>query len=141
MQVVLKSIRGIRDVRRASEGMVTRIAKAANRKAVSKAATPMLQDARAKAPILTGALRKSLTKRVRTVGTGVSAKIGGRRGMPGGRYLHLVEFGSSRRSPHPFLRPAFEATKAESIRVYRQSIWGDIRIETAKAKVRASGGR
>ncbi len=128
----------MRAVSDAATRMAIRVEKAGNRRAVRKATTPMLKESKRLVPVRTGELKRSLVSRVQTEGRAIMAKIGGRKGTRGGRYLHLVEFGSVYASPQPFLRPAFEATKDESKRIYQETVWADIKAEAAKAKASAS---
>lgn len=93
------------------------------RRGVAKAARLMVKAAKAKCPIRTGQLKKSLGFRPRTYKTGVFAVIGPRGGFQtvGGdgrkhdpkKIAHLVEMGHG--GPHaaeakPFLRPAMYET-------------------------------
>ena len=93
------------------------------RRGVAKAARLMVKSAKAKCPVRTGQLKKSLGFRPRTYKTGVFAVIGPRGGFEtvGGdgrkhdpkKIAHLVEMGHG--GPHaaeakPFLRPAMYET-------------------------------
>jgi len=93
------------------------------RRGVAKAARLMVKSAKAKCPVRTGQLKKSLGFRPRTYKTGVFAVIGPRGGFQtvGGdgrkhdpkKIAHLVEM--SHGGPHaaeakPFLRPAMYET-------------------------------
>lgn len=93
------------------------------RRGVAKGARLMVKAAKAKCPVRTGQLKKSLGFRPRTYKTGVFAVIGPRSGFEttdenGKKHdpkkiAHLVEMGHGgprAAPPHPFLRPAMYET-------------------------------
>lgn len=99
------------------------------RGAMRKGAKLVLADARQRCPVDTGALRASLKIRMKSKKDLVMAKVGaGEKDFVGKVfYAPMVEFGhfSGRASnkwgkprkhvaAHPFLRPAFEATKGQA---------------------------
>lgn len=107
--------------------------------ALLKAATPMVKEAKARAPKRTGALRRSLTKHGTTDPKTQSAKVeigprktkDARTGFPAVRYAHLVEFGhmavdGSFVAPRPFMAPAFEQTKEDARKIYAREVGNDI---------------
>jgi len=122
----------VMDFERNINKLASDVEKQAMREAVRKASTPMLQDTRAKAPVRTGALKESLAVKVKTYKRGNNAtvmaiigpdsKFVGANGDTPAKYAHLVEFGTEHSAAHPFLRPAFDATKDESQRVYAASL-------------------
>ena len=90
------------------------------RSALNRAMTPILKDMRRRCPVRTGALKRSLGKKVvvrRRSGT-VWAGIGPRKGWPSepGNYVRLVEFGTANAPAHPFMRPAMDAGRARAMR-------------------------
>jgi len=136
----------VSDFDRNIKKLISEVQKQAMRDSVKKSATPMLQDARAKAPVRTGALKKSLAVKVKTYKRGsnatVMAIIGADRKFVGAggdkpaNYLHLVELGTEHSAAHPFLRPAFDATKAESKRIYAASLGPAIQRIAARVNKR-----
>ena len=97
----------------------------ATRQAMLNALEPMLQEAKARCPVDTGALRRGLLKQARTYADGmrvvglVGPSRGRRKLKPGKtwrwagpmrvtRYAHLVENGAPHHGPQPFLRPAYD---------------------------------
>ena len=95
------------------EELERRITRGVMREALTKSGRIMAAKAKANAPVKTGALKRSLKMKVKTSRKKgvVVARIGA--AGPPGRYLHLVEFGSSRIGPNPFMRGAFESTKED----------------------------
>lgn len=101
------------------------------RRGVAKGARLMVKSAKAKAPVRTGQLKKSLGFRPRTYKTGLFAVIGPRAGFEtvdesGKKHdpkkiAHLVEMGHGGprpAPPHPFLRPAmYETASACSAKI------------------------
>lgn len=107
-----------------------------------KALAPTLAEARANAPVDTGALRKSLVvRKARSPRDQPQHMVGPRRGSDPVRYAHLTEFG---RAPGAdgsggitglrWLTAAFESTKGEVVKLFGQSIGPA--IEKLAAKVR-----
>ena len=107
---------------------------AGHRKALALAAKPMLDAAKAAAPVRTGVLKKSLTRSVSvnlTKGM-AGAKIGSRKKTPGGRYLHLAE------KKRHFLENAGNATRTQSMTILRNNLARE--IDVAATKLRAKAG-
>lgn len=120
------------------EELRVKIERQAKRELIRKAAAPMLKKARQNAPvdkvINGGDLRKSLVVKVSTTRdkSAVVATIGPNRAARGlthkGReswpvkYAHLVEFGTAHMSAQPYMRPTFDSTKDESLRIYKEGL-------------------
>lgn len=138
------------------------------RSAITKAADPTLKAARARVPEETGALKKSLYKRVRMYGKSKTAVaiVGPRtKFMKGKRkpskYAHLVERGHAGRfgknivkrsarqamffiqkghlsaqgkhvPAHPFMRPAYEQTKGQAVRILKEQLGKGVVVEAQK---------
>lgn len=96
------------------------------RRAVRAAATIMLEAIRQNAPIQTGKLRDNLTVRTRVTRETIRARvavntIGKADNQRNAFYWRFVEFGhkgphgsGAGTSAHPFITPAYEATKTEA---------------------------
>jgi HK97 gp10 family phage protein len=82
--------------------------------ALTSSARPITAAIRRYAPVKTGKLKRSVTSQaVRANGALLSRVIGFR--SPGRFYSHLVEFGTIKSAPHPFIRPALDATVRTSL--------------------------
>lgn len=70
---------------------------------VKKTAANVKRDAQDKAPVLTGGLRRSISRR--TIARGLAARVGTR-----APHAAVIEFGAPRRNlrPRPFLFPALD---------------------------------
>lgn len=120
-------IDGLEGVMEALSRVEKKIRKKAVRKAAGAAGTIILKSAKAKVRKATGLLRRSLGKKVKVYGNGVSvAVVGPRVGfrqevVRGGRkvlsnpvkYAHLVELGTSHSAAYPFLSAALTATREQ----------------------------
>ena len=104
----------------ATDGKRNKIARPAMREASGQ----IRKAAKAKAPTLSGSLKKSIKNVVRTGKNGVYAVIGPAAGFATEldgkvndplKYAHLVENGTTNAPPHPFLRPAFDSIDSEAI--------------------------
>lgn len=136
------------------------------RPGVREAASEVRKRAKSNAPTDSGTLKRSIASKNLTIaGKVVVAIVGPRtdrdmvvpRRMPDGRirmvlanpakYAHLVEFGTSKVSPQPFMRPAWDATGSQRIiarrtmHELRKAAQGRVgRVKADKAKVAALKG-
>lgn len=78
------------------------VAEAASIKVVADITNKVAQDARSLVPVLTGALKGSITPHVAGLFGEVTADI---------RYAEYVEFGTYKDTPQPFMMPALEANE------------------------------
>ena len=104
--------------------------------AVRAGANVIRDEARRKVPIKTGTLKKSIVSIQRKAQNGlitfsVTPSKGGKNS---GWYAHFVEFGTSKMSAKPFMRPAFEQSNNESLEASKKYIAERIPKELAKAK-------
>ena len=85
------------------------------------------ETARSLVPEVTGALKASIRVRsvaertrsgVRVAGAAAAVFAGG----PGAAHAHLVELGTVRAQPHPFLRPAFERKRTAQHRAFARAV-------------------
>lgn len=96
-------------------------------RAMRDAAKPILNDAKRRAPVLSGQLRKSLkiralqrNRKKGQVGVAISTDKGFFKGDE--FYGAFHEFGTSRMPARPFIRPAFEANKARAVKIVGEAI-------------------
>jgi len=119
-------IRGGEKLAAALEALGPAMEKKILRSAMREAAKPILDDAKRRAPVLTGQLRKSLKirsiKRNRQgqVGVVISTEKGFFKGET--FYGAFHEFGTKKMPARPFIRPAFESNKAQSVRIVGEAI-------------------
>lgn len=140
------NLRGNKAVERALKALPEKIQKKVLRKAMSKATTTVSREMRAKAPVKSGALRRSIGKRTKSYQRGqtIYGVVGPRSsfemdGQKPSKYAHLVEFGSSRSSPKPFARPAYQSANAEASKQLANDIVNGAIAEAAK--LGKGGGR
>ena len=127
---------GFKELSRKLEVLGRKRGKIVVRKAVNKAATPMVKAARRLAPVgPTGNLKKGIMKALRSYRAGalIMAYIGNQRGKGGAQHAHLVEFGTTERyhasgksvgimPAEPFMRPAFDSTKGQQMAILEREI-------------------
>jgi len=103
--------------------------------AIRASAKPLISEARARVPVNTGNLKKSIgvtkrrSKNKNIIHFSVSPRKGGKYN---GFYGHFLEFGTSKMSARPFLRPAFEAKGEETIEAAKQYMAKRIDKELSK---------
>lgn len=141
------SITGLADLEKRLEQFSDRIARNALRGAVSAGAAIIRSEARRLAPKDTGEMvRDIMIKRAREVkGSGlityhVFVRTGKKSRMAGKKrnisrdsfYWRFVEFGTSKMSAKPFMRPAFDTKKTEAVERIREYLSARIEKEAAK---------
>jgi len=146
MSIVVKArVLGLKELDNALAKLPKSAGKGALRKALKKAGQPIFDAAKMKVPVDTGALKESLEistklsrrqKRGRRKQGAVELFIGA--GRPKGSHAHLVEFGTSRSSPRPFLRPAWDENKGKILRIFGKELW--LQIEKAAKKLAKKAG-
>lgn len=104
--------------------------------AIRAGANVVRDEARRLAPIDTGNLRKSIASIKRkgdknTIQFSVTPSRGGKNN---GWYAHFLEFGTSKMTAKPFLRPAFESQQDEVLQVTKEYIANRLPQEVEKAK-------
>lgn len=114
-----------------------RVAKNALRRAVSSGAAVVRNDARSRAPVDTGEMKKDIQiKREKDERGSFMAKYAvfvrsGKKSRMSGRardvqkdsfYWKFLEYGTSKMPAQPFMRPAFEARKEEALKVIGEKL-------------------
>lgn len=134
MVATLAVLEGEKKLRRKLQRLKGSTQRKIQRRAQSKASTPILRDAKKKCPTDTRALKKSLGRKTSTHKSGaVVTLIGPRRGhkdqatgrVPT-RYAHLAERHT------PYLRPAYDSNKDRAEQIIRDETWAGIKAEASK---------
>lgn len=116
-------IKGVDELLRKLRQLPEKVQKRVVVGAVRAAAKPLIKEARAKVPVDTGNLKKSIgvtkrrSKNKNIIHFSISPRKGGKYN---GFYGHFVEFGTSKMPAKPFLRPAFESKGKETIEAAKQ---------------------
>lgn len=119
-------------------GLPSKLIRKYVRAAYSRGATILAKEARRRVPVKTGALKRSITRKIRVNQRQHYALVGADYAIA--PHQHLVEFGSAERKrssggstgaspPQPFLRPALENKKREIARVIIRHLIGGLRKE------------
>lgn len=192
MDSVTVQVSGLKELDRALGELSKATAKNVLKRTLAKAAQPIVDEAKALAPVYSGPARKRvvpgalrdsisvstkiknavgkseyaaamraglgkdaaraalLAARKESAGTGSFAQVyvGPAKGKGVIRYAHIVEFGSVRTSPHPYMRPAWDMTKMTALDIIKGELASQIidaarrvgrsRKQSADAKYRAS---
>lgn len=111
------------------------------RAVLTKRAQPIADRARQGAPVRTGQLRRSITVSNRLtrrqsiehkkVDSGDAEVFVGAGKVP---HASIEEYGTSRTAPHPFMRPAWDAERANILTGLGQDIWNELVQTLAKVK-------
>ncbi len=98
-----------------------RLAKKAMRKALTKGAKPITEEARRRAPVLTGKLRKNVKASISASTKKAEARIGFKKTAFYGRF---IETGVPARgiAARPFLRPALDLKGQEGVNAFADEL-------------------
>lgn len=123
------------------------------RRTLMKLGEPLRRDAQARAPKKTGHLQTSIVdttrlsahqrQQFRPVDPNDVTVFVGAGPLP---YAHMIEYGTSKMRPRPFMRPAWEAGKQAVVDGFKSTLWDEIqraidRRERKAAKKLAEGTR
>jgi len=125
----LRHVSGLSELTRTLEGMAANVQRNALRRAVSSGAAIIRNEAKERAPVRTGEMRRDIQmKRERTADAQIATYAvyvrSGKKSRLAGKarnverdsfYWRFVEFGTSKQAAQPFMRPAFEAKKNEAV--------------------------
>jgi len=138
-------IEGLADMESAMRVLTQDLRRKVSRKALREAARPIVQAAKAQAPVLKGEhpyrLPGTVKRSIRVVSSkvyrGQSGEYGvfvtafKRRSLGGKRsarnpfdpfYWRFLEFGTKKMAARPFMVPAFEAKKSEALRIVQDAL-------------------
>ena len=149
-------VRGLRELQAAMRELPKNLDRRILNAALMGGARLMVNHAKASVRVDTGTLRRNIRARpVRPVSHSATVIVGVRKlskkqiaafkkktGKSGSAnpsdpyYWRFVEFGTSKMSARPFLRPAFETKKYEAVAVIKTAIGKRIEVEAEKLKNR-----
>lgn len=115
---------GLRALDQSLAALMQEIGGQALRDGTQAAAEPVLQAAIAGAPLHTGRLRAALRIVTTSRGASATSSVEVANSGPGGveHSAVFIEYGTSKEAAHPFMRPAFEATKGAAQRLFEDQI-------------------
>ncbi|OFW68309.1 MAG: hypothetical protein A2Y74_05995 [Actinobacteria bacterium RBG_13_63_9] len=132
MQVTC-TIEGLPYMRAQFAELSNKAQRAVMRSALKQTGAVVVKAARAKVPVLTGKLKKSIKSSVSVKEGGLSyVDIGWGKDAFWGLF---VEKGTSKRSAHPFLRPALDESHAAILQTFTEALNQQIQKQTAKARI------
>ena len=140
---ITSQISGLKDIQKRLKNLDDKVERKIARAAVGKSGTPILKEARLRAPVDSGALKKSLTKRARhrardhffsvviTVRGGVFRDE--KQGNEVIRYYRFLELGAKHRPAQPFLNPALKSAQSTSVNTLKKELGSKIEQEARKS--------
>jgi len=138
--VVNTRIEGARELDKLLKRLPERVARNVLRRATTKAAKVIEEEIRQRTPVgPTGNLKASITQKgVRQPNKqNLTRRVGAFKGGKfKGHHAHLIEFGTVKMSPRPFIRPAFDTKKAEALKVMGEELGKG--VEKAAARLAGS---
>lgn len=120
------SINGLQNLELVLQGMQRGLSGVSLQQCTAAAAQPMLQEAKTRAPVLTGAVREAL--QVVTApgrrGSQASSTVEVAHSGPGGptREAIFAEYGTSKQAARPFMRPAFDFTQQQAVAAFAEQL-------------------
>jgi HK97 gp10 family phage protein len=158
MMISMK-VEGLRELNKALQELPLQVRGRPLRSATQKAAAVIRNEARAKAPVDTGLLKREIiaTRSRRQSGEGretfsimvkqltkkyADTKANRRKGRVGKKfkteglayYWRFIEFGTSKMAARPFLRKAFETKQREAVEVLRKELGDAIQKQARKIR-------
>lgn len=132
----LQYVTGLTELSAALHELPLRIGRNVLRRAVSSAAAVIRDEARQRAPVLTGEMRRDIQIKRERASTDLRAMYSvfvraGKKSRLAGKgrdvdkdsyYWRFVEFGTSKMAAHPFMRPAFESKKMAAVDAMKSSL-------------------
>lgn len=116
-------IHGLRELERDLRKLPRRVQGRAVRNAARAGGIIVRRRARELAPRRTGNLRRSIVVRSAREGNDIVVRIGL---LARAFYGFLLEFGTRRISPRPWMRPAFDQTKEAAAKEVSDRLWREI---------------
>ncbi len=133
MSTVGIKITGQKELDKVLKLLPRRLSRKIVRGALRAAAKPMLKDAKAGIPKKTGLTRKDLKVRNIKNSNPIAVAIAGSTSKGGRDYImRFLERGRKGQPAKPFLRPAFDRNKAESVKILALEIRKRLLLETKK---------
>ena len=127
-------VEGLRALDRALGELPKRTAKATLRRVLKKAAEPMVDAAKARAPVLTGGLRLGIHAGTKLSRSQRKATRRARKsfaeiyvGPPPHSKAITQEFGAEHHPAQPYMRPAWDAVRFKVLEIIKSELWGEIR--------------
>lgn len=127
---------GFKELAEAMQALPQRVATNALRRSVAAGARVIRDEAKMRAPVDTGEMRRDIKIKRERVAAGLSARysvfvLSGKASRIAGKarnvdknsfYWRFIEFGTAKMSAKPFMRPAFEAKKTEAVQKIADSL-------------------
>ncbi|KKL23177.1 hypothetical protein LCGC14_2428020 [marine sediment metagenome] len=142
-------IGGFRELDEAFKTLPNAVSKRILRTAIRKALQPVKSAAVSIVHVMTGKLKKSIiisTKVVRSQAADSELRRGDAALVMGtskeaGAYAHFEEFGTSKHSPHAFMRPAWDSNKAKVLQKIGDEAWKSLQKMAARLYKQAKAGK
>ncbi|WP_315920435.1 HK97-gp10 family putative phage morphogenesis protein [Mesorhizobium sp. SP-1A] len=145
------TVDGLRDLDAALGHLPKATGKAVLRRTLKKAAEPLISDAKAKVPVLTGALQISistgtkLTKRQarlhRKMFRDDKASVEMFVGAGGLAQATQAEFGNEHQTAEPYMRPAWDANQGQVLDIIKNELGAEIMKAAQRLAKKAAKGK
>ena len=137
-KIVTVKLEGLSDLKDALEELPKATSTNVQKRALMKAAQPILEAARAAAPVLTGTLRDKMMisarlSKTQRAGYEKDSKVEVYVGPPPLVQAITSEFGTFREAPQPFVRPAWAENKRTALDLIRDELAEE--IEKARQRI------
>ena len=138
-------IEGAKELEKQLAKLTKATAKNQTRKALKKAAEPLANAASSNAPVDDGDLQGSISvgTKLNKAQAKIHRKVKGKDAVEvfvgsSERHAHLVEFGTVKMSPQPFMRPAWESKQDQVLEDIGKELWKNVNAALARAAKKAA---
>jgi HK97 gp10 family phage protein len=131
------TVTGLKEAEQALRELSAATGRNVLKRALLRAAEPVVAEEKRLAPVLSGRLRASLA-------TGSKAKRGSRPKVtavviiPTVSHAHFAEFGTAYQAPQPFARPAIDSKFPDVVREFARAMREEVNKAVAKARRKAA---
>jgi HK97 gp10 family phage protein len=143
-RVTVVKVEGFRELEQALKALPRATGKNVVRRTLQKASKPFIDAARAAAPRATGQLAESikfssrLSKRqARLARQETKSTIEVHAGATALPHAHLVEYGTHKMAPRPFMRSAWDANKRRALDIIRDEMGNEIMKAAKRLEAKA----
>lgn len=120
----MQTVEGLDELDKSIDDMIRRMNGADLERATAAAGNEILKEVEIRAPVKTGELKASIGTFISSKENRAKSTIQVSQSKKGGIrfYAVMLEYGTSKMRPHPFMRPAFDAAQNKAVEAFTREI-------------------